>query len=86
MATVAHWREAWYAHFTTIVRQALVLGQLVLLLYAAAFCVAAATFAHWYEEPILARRFGAQYEAYRQAAPAWWPCRHPWESGEVDEF
>jgi protein-S-isoprenylcysteine O-methyltransferase Ste14 len=63
----------------------LVLGRPALLLYAAAVCVAFATFVHWYEEPTLAGRFGAQYEAYRQAVPAWWPRRRPWEPGEVDE-
>ncbi|MGH3091786.1 MAG: isoprenylcysteine carboxyl methyltransferase, partial [Gaiellaceae bacterium] len=39
----------------------------------------------WYEEPVLARRFGRQYEAYRRAVPAWWPRRAPWEQGEADE-
>jgi protein-S-isoprenylcysteine O-methyltransferase Ste14 len=69
----------------TIIGQALVLGQLALLLYAAAVCVAVATFVRWYEEPTLVRQFGAQYEVYRHAVPAWWPRRHPWDPGEVDE-
>ncbi|CAN5330211.1 isoprenylcysteine carboxylmethyltransferase family protein [soil metagenome] len=62
-----------------IVGQALVLGQLILLLYAAAFLVTVAAFVHWYEEPTLRRQFGEQYEAYRRAVPAWWPRREPWE-------
>lgn len=62
-----------------IVGQALLLGQPALLLYAAAVFLAVATFVHGYEEPTLLRQFGAQYEAYRQAVPAWWPRRHPWE-------
>jgi protein-S-isoprenylcysteine O-methyltransferase Ste14 len=68
----------------TIVGQALVLGQLILLPYAAAFAVAVAAFVRWYEEPTLRRRFGEQYEAYRLAVPAWWPRREPWEAGNFD--
>jgi protein-S-isoprenylcysteine O-methyltransferase Ste14 len=57
----------------TIVGQALLLGRPVLLLYAAAFGAVVAAFVHWYEEPTLRRRFGAEYDAYREAVPAWWP-------------
>ena len=53
--------------------QALLLSRPVLLIYAAVFLAAFAAFVHWYEEPSLARRFGAQYEAYRKQVPAWWP-------------
>jgi protein-S-isoprenylcysteine O-methyltransferase Ste14 len=63
----------------TIVGQALLLGQPILLLYAAVFAVAVAAFVHWYEEPTLRKHFGEQYEAYRQAVPAWWPRRDPWD-------
>lgn len=63
----------------TIVGQALVLGEPILLLYAALFAVAVATFVHWYEEPTLRRQFGEEYEAYQRAVPAWWPRREPWE-------
>jgi protein-S-isoprenylcysteine O-methyltransferase Ste14 len=69
----------------TIVGQALVLGQPVLLGYAVAAGGVMAAFVHGYEEPTLARQFGAQYEAYRRAVPAWWPRRHPWEPGEADQ-
>jgi protein-S-isoprenylcysteine O-methyltransferase Ste14 len=62
----------------TIVGQALVLGQPVLLLEAALFFVATAAFVRWYEEPTLSRRFGAEYDAYRRAVPGWWPRRRPW--------
>jgi protein-S-isoprenylcysteine O-methyltransferase Ste14 len=65
----------------TIVGQALLLWQPVLLLYTAVFAVAVAAFVHWYEEPTLRRTFGEQYEAYRRAVPAWWPRRKPWEGG-----
>jgi protein-S-isoprenylcysteine O-methyltransferase Ste14 len=56
-----------------IVGQALALGQLILLPYAAAFGIAVAAFVHWYEEPRLRRQFGEEYEAYRRAVPGWWP-------------
>jgi protein-S-isoprenylcysteine O-methyltransferase Ste14 len=36
-------------------------------------------FAHLYEEPTLYKRFGAGYDAYRRAVPAWWPRRRPWD-------
>jgi protein-S-isoprenylcysteine O-methyltransferase Ste14 len=65
-----------------VVGQALALGQPALLLYAAAVGAAMAAFVHGYEEPALHRQFGARYEAYRQAVPAWWPRRHPWQPGE----
>ena len=60
-----------------IIGQALLLGQPGLLGYAAAVGGATAAFAHGYEEPTLRRQFGAQYETYRRAVPAWWPRRPP---------
>jgi protein-S-isoprenylcysteine O-methyltransferase Ste14 len=65
------------AVLATIVGQALLLGRLGLLLYAAAAWLAAAAFVRFYEEPTLVRRFGANYEAYRHAVPAWWPRLRP---------
>jgi protein-S-isoprenylcysteine O-methyltransferase Ste14 len=61
-----------------IAGQALLLGQPVLLLYLAAFAVTVAAFVHWYEEPALRSRFGAEYEAYLRAVPAWRPRLRPW--------
>jgi len=66
----------------TIVGQALVLGQIVLLVYAAIVSVIVAAFVHWFEEPTLSVRFGAEYEAYRRAVPAWWPRLRPWDPGQ----
>jgi protein-S-isoprenylcysteine O-methyltransferase Ste14 len=63
----------------TIVGQALLLGRWVLLAYAAAFLVTVASFVHWYEEPALQDRYGAEYDAYRRAVPGWWPRRRPWQ-------
>jgi protein-S-isoprenylcysteine O-methyltransferase Ste14 len=62
-----------------ILGQALALGQLILLPYAAAFAVAVIAFVHWYEEPTLRRQFGEEYETYRRAVPGWWPRRDPWD-------
>jgi protein-S-isoprenylcysteine O-methyltransferase Ste14 len=63
-----------------IVGQALLLGQPILLPYAALFGLAVWAFVRWYEEPTLLRRFGAEYEEYRGAVPGWWPRRTPWVS------
>jgi protein-S-isoprenylcysteine O-methyltransferase Ste14 len=66
------------AVLAAIVGQALALGQVVLLPYAAVVAAAFVAFVHWYEEPTLARQFGDRYQAYRRAVPGWWPRRHPW--------
>jgi protein-S-isoprenylcysteine O-methyltransferase Ste14 len=65
------------AVLAAIVGQALAFGRPGLLLYAAAVGAGFAAFVRWYEEPALTRRFGAEYEAYRRAVPAWWPRRPP---------
>jgi protein-S-isoprenylcysteine O-methyltransferase Ste14 len=70
------------AVLAAIVGQALLLGRLGLLLYAGGAWVVVAAFVRFYEEPTLARRFGADYEAYRRAAPAWWPRMRPWDPAE----
>jgi protein-S-isoprenylcysteine O-methyltransferase Ste14 len=73
-----HVRNPMYvAIVATITGQALVLGQPVLLGYAAAVWVTVASFVRWYEEPALAHQFGAQYQAYRRSVPAWWPRIRP---------
>ena len=73
------------AVLAAIIGQALLLGRLGLLLYAGAAWLVVAAFVRWYEEPTLTRRFGADYEAYRRAVPAWLPRLCPWEPGERDE-
>lgn len=74
-----HVRNPMYvAVLAIVVGQALVLGQPALLLYAAALWVAFAGFVHWYEEPVLARRYGSRYDAYRHHVPAWLPRWRPW--------
>jgi protein-S-isoprenylcysteine O-methyltransferase Ste14 len=73
------------AILAAIVGQALILGRLALLLYATVVWLISAAFVRFYEEPTLARRFGADYEAYRRAVPAWWPRLRPWDPGERGE-
>jgi protein-S-isoprenylcysteine O-methyltransferase Ste14 len=62
-----------------IVGQALALGRPGLLLYGGLVFATVATFVRLWEEPDLTRRFGAQYEAYRRAVPAWVPRLRAWQ-------
>ena len=79
-------RNAIYvAILAAIVGQALLWGQLGLLLYAAALWLMSTAFVRYYEEPTLRRRFGKEYEAYRRAVPAWWPRLRPWKPGASAE-
>jgi len=58
--------------------EVLLFGSLGLLEYTAvAWCIGAAA-VRCYEEPTLARKFGAEYRAYRRAVRAWVPRLHPW--------
>jgi protein-S-isoprenylcysteine O-methyltransferase Ste14 len=70
------------AVLAAIVGQALLLGQPVLFLYAAVVATAVVTFVYGYEQPVLTRTFGAEYEAYRRAVPGWWPRPRPWHDDE----
>ena len=54
---------------STIVGEALLLGQLILIPYAALFGLSVWSFVRWYEEPTLVRRYGAEYEEYRRRRP-----------------
>jgi protein-S-isoprenylcysteine O-methyltransferase Ste14 len=63
-----------------ILGQAMVLARPVLLVYAAVVLATTAAFVKVYEEPTLAERYGAEYDAYRAAVRGWWPRRHPWRN------
>jgi len=65
------------AVLAVITGQAILLGRPVLLGYAAVVAAAFVAFVYGYEQPALARRYGAQYQAYRQAVPGWWPRLRP---------
>jgi protein-S-isoprenylcysteine O-methyltransferase Ste14 len=70
--TYRHVRNPMYVALLAIIAgQALLLGQPLLLLYATALWVFAAVVVRWVEEPGLKRRFGADYDTYRRAVPAW---------------
>jgi protein-S-isoprenylcysteine O-methyltransferase Ste14 len=57
----------------TILGQALLLGRLVLVAWAAIFWAVTASYVRLYEEPNLRRRFGADYEEYCRTVRAWLP-------------
>jgi protein-S-isoprenylcysteine O-methyltransferase Ste14 len=62
---------------------AIVLGQALLFLdvwlfaYSVIAWAVMASFVHWYEEPVLRRRYGSQYEEYCKTVPAWLPKVRP---------
>ena len=64
-----------------VVGQALLLVRPVLLGYAVVVLATVAAFVRGYEEPTLRRQFGAEYDDYRRAVPAWLPRRRPWSPG-----
>ena len=73
-------KPMYLAVVAVILGQALILARPVLLVYAAIVLATTATFVRVYEEPTLAERYGAEYDAYRAAVRGWWPRRHPWRS------
>ena len=60
---------------TVIVGEALLLGQLKLLVYAVGVLILFSAFVRFHEEPTLRRKFGADYEEYCRTVPGWWPRR-----------
>ena len=76
-------RNPIYVGFVVIlVGEVLLFGSPGLLEYTAvAWCIGAAG-ARFYEEPTLARKFGAEYQDYRRAVRAWIPRLRPWTPGE----
>jgi protein-S-isoprenylcysteine O-methyltransferase Ste14 len=67
------------AVIAAILGQAMIFGSLALLIYALAVWAMVASFARWYEEPMLQTRYGEEYERYRQGVRAWVPRLHPWQ-------
>lgn len=62
--------------------QALLLGQWSLFWYGAIITVGQTIFVRVYEEPTLARTFGAEYERYQAGVHAWVPRLTPWHPSE----
>ncbi|MEA2386044.1 MAG: hypothetical protein QOJ22_218 [Thermoleophilaceae bacterium] len=56
-----------------IAGEGLVLGQPILLIGAALYCVALACLVRFYEERVMRERFGEEYDDYRARVPAWIP-------------
>jgi protein-S-isoprenylcysteine O-methyltransferase Ste14 len=76
-------RNPIYAGFLiTLAGQTLLFGSPGLLKYTVAAGVVGAAAARFYEEPKLARKFGAEYAAYRRAVHAWIPRLYPWTPDE----
>lgn len=74
-----HVRNPMYvAVIAIIVGQMLVLARFELLWYLCIIAGMCAAFAHLYEEPALRHRFGADYDEYRRAVPAWLPQLRPY--------
>jgi protein-S-isoprenylcysteine O-methyltransferase Ste14 len=65
------------AVITAVLGQAMIFGSLGLLVYAVALWAIMAAFVRWYEEPVLLRRYGDEYERYRLAVRAWLPRLRP---------
>jgi protein-S-isoprenylcysteine O-methyltransferase Ste14 len=61
------------ASAAAIAGQGLLLGRTILLVAAAVYLLALAALVRWFEEPMLRRRFGPAWDAYRAAVPGWLP-------------
>jgi len=74
-----HVRNPMYvAVLAIILGQVLIFSSWAVLVYGIVAGAAMVSFVKLYEEPTLARRYGAEYETYRRAVPAWLPRITPW--------
>jgi protein-S-isoprenylcysteine O-methyltransferase Ste14 len=70
---------------SAVTGQGLLLGQPKLFAAAALCAVPVAAFVKFYEEPTLARKFGAEYQVYRENVPRWLPRLTPWHPDTPDK-
>jgi|SRR5882757_4109857 len=74
-----HVRNPMYvAVLSIILGQALIFSSWPVVIYGLIAAAAMVSFVKVYEEPTLASRYGAEYEAYRRAVPGWLPRLTPW--------
>ena len=67
---------------TILLGQCVLFASTTLSIYTLLVWAAMATFVRWYEEPVLATRYGQQYEDYRHNVKAWWPRLTPWSPAD----
>lgn len=65
-----------------LVGEVLLFASRGLLLYTAVAWGVSAAAVRFYEEPTLARKFGADYQQYRRGVRAWIPRLHPWRPSQ----
>ena len=63
-----------------ILGQAILFGDWRLMIYGGLMWLAFHAFVLTYEEPVLAQKFGAQYEDFRANVPRWIPRLSPWRT------
>jgi protein-S-isoprenylcysteine O-methyltransferase Ste14 len=63
-----------------ILGQAILFGDSRLMTYGGLMWLAFHAFVLTYEEPVLAEKFGAQYEDFRANVPRWIPRLSPWRT------
>ena len=66
-----------------ILGQAIAFASVGLLVWFVLFAVAVVAFVMGYEQPTLRRTYGASYDAYCRAVPAWWPRLTPWDGAST---
>lgn len=80
-----HVRNPIYVGFLIIlIGQALLTGSSGILGYTAIAWLIGAAAVRFYEEPVLCRKFGAEYQEYRRAVRAWIPRFQPWTPSGQD--
>ncbi|MEW6634313.1 MAG: isoprenylcysteine carboxylmethyltransferase family protein [Pseudomonadota bacterium] len=74
-----HVRNPMYvAVLSIILGQALLFSSWAVIVYGLVAAAAMISFVRLYEEPTLARRYGAEYDVYRRNVPGWVPRLTPW--------
>jgi protein-S-isoprenylcysteine O-methyltransferase Ste14 len=63
---------------TILLGQTVLFASTALVVYTLLVWAAMAAFVRWYEEPVLASRYGRQYDDYRRNVRGWWPRLTPW--------